>query len=58
MKELLNGQNIDTAGMFQEIAYYAERSDITEELVRLEATFHNVKLCFKKKRAEGESSIF
>jgi uncharacterized protein (TIGR00255 family) len=35
VRELLNGQNIDPNRLFQEVAYYAERSDITEELVRL-----------------------
>jgi uncharacterized protein (TIGR00255 family) len=33
--QILNGQNYDPARLFQEAAYYAERSDITEELVRL-----------------------
>jgi len=37
LKELLNGLNMDPARLFQEVAYYAERSDVTEELVRLQS---------------------
>jgi uncharacterized protein (TIGR00255 family) len=33
--ELLTGQTIDSSRLLQEVAYYAERNDITEELVRL-----------------------
>lgn len=33
--ELLSTQNIDMNRLMQEVAYYSERSDVTEELVRL-----------------------
>ncbi len=37
LKEILNGQNTDPARLLQEVAYYAERRDVTEELVRLQS---------------------
>jgi len=37
LKEILNGQNADPARLLQEVAFYAERSDVTEELVRLKS---------------------
>ena len=35
LKEILAGNSIDPARLMQEVAYYAERADVTEELVRL-----------------------
>jgi uncharacterized protein (TIGR00255 family) len=35
LKEILGGNSIDPARLMQEVAYYAERADVTEELVRL-----------------------
>ncbi len=58
MKELLNGQNIDTGRMFQEIAYYAERSDITEELVRLRSHISQCETLFQKAEAAGRKLDF
>ena len=58
MKELLNGQNIDTGRMFQEIAYYAERSDITEELVRLRSHISQCETLFQKEEAAGRKLDF
>lgn len=49
VREILNGQNIDPNRLFQEVAYYAERSDITEELVRLRS---HIKQCESLIRAE------
>ncbi len=37
LKELLSSSSFDWARLMQEVAYYAERADITEELVRLES---------------------
>lgn len=37
VKELLAEQPIDSSRLLQEIAYYVERSDITEELVRMKS---------------------
>ncbi|HSP06530.1 MAG TPA: YicC/YloC family endoribonuclease [Acidobacteriota bacterium] len=37
MKEILSGTGVDNGRLFEEVAYYAERSDITEELVRLKS---------------------
>ena len=49
IRELLNGQNVDQNRLFQEVAYYAERSDITEELVRLRS---HIKQCENLIQAE------
>lgn len=49
VREILNGQNIDPNRLFQEVAYYAERSDITEELVRLRS---HIKQCESLIQAE------
>jgi uncharacterized protein (TIGR00255 family) len=35
LKEIMSGNSFDSARLMQEVAYYAERADITEELVRL-----------------------
>ncbi len=35
VKEILNAQNVDMARLMEEVAYYSERADVTEELVRL-----------------------
>lgn len=37
MKDILSGTTVDNGRLFEEVAYYAERSDITEELVRLKS---------------------
>ena len=37
MKDILSGTGVDNGRLFEEVAYYAERSDITEELVRLKS---------------------
>ncbi|HSE40759.1 MAG TPA: YicC/YloC family endoribonuclease [Acidobacteriota bacterium] len=58
MKEILNGQNVDTARLFQEIAYYAERSDITEELVRLRSHISQCETLFQKDEAVGRKLDF
>jgi uncharacterized protein (TIGR00255 family) len=59
MKEILNnGQNVDTGRLFQEIAYYAERSDITEELVRLRSHISQCETLFQKVEAVGRKLDF
>ena len=35
LKEIMSGNSFDSARLMQEVAYYAERADITEEMVRL-----------------------
>jgi len=35
LKEILTGNTFDQSRLMQEVAYYAERADVTEELVRL-----------------------
>ena len=58
MKEILNGQNVDINRLFQEVAYYAERSDITEELVRLRSHISQCETLFQKEDAAGRKLDF
>ena len=51
LKEILANSTIDTARLMQEVAYYAERADITEELVRLGSHLSQI-----KKMIEGNDS--
>lgn len=37
VQEVVTAQNVDAGRLLQEIAYYVERSDITEELVRMKS---------------------
>ena len=39
VSELLEGEQIDESRLIQEVAYYADRSDITEEIVRCKSHF-------------------
>jgi len=45
IQELVRGIDVDQARLAQEVAYFAERSDISEELVRLESHFGQVRGC-------------
>jgi uncharacterized protein (TIGR00255 family) len=49
---------VDIARLFQEIAYYAERSDITEELVRLKSHISQCETLFQKEEGVGRKLDF
>ena len=42
VSELLKGEQIDESRLIQEIAYYADRADITEEIVRCKSHFEQL----------------
>ncbi len=56
--KLLDEQDLDEGRLYQETAYLAERSDITEELVRLEAHIGKFKETAKKKGTIGKELDF
>ena len=39
IKELLNGEDIDESRLIQEVAYFSEKMDVTEEIVRCNSHF-------------------
>jgi len=56
--ELLNGQSVDPSRLLQEVAYYAERNDITEELVRLRSHIQQAKKLLKGDEPAGRKLDF
>ena len=42
VSELLKGEQIDESRLIQEVAYYADRADITEEIVRCKSHFEQL----------------
>ena len=42
ISELLKGEQIDESRLIQEVAYYADRADITEEIVRCKSHFEQL----------------
>ena len=42
VSELLKGEQIDETRLIQEVAYYADRADITEEIVRCKSHFEQL----------------
>jgi uncharacterized protein (TIGR00255 family) len=58
LREFLNGQNIDSARLLQEVAYYAERADITEELVRLRSHINQCKRLIEGNEIAGRKLDF
>jgi uncharacterized protein (TIGR00255 family) len=58
LKEILGGNSIDTARLMQEVAYYAERADITEELVRLGSHISQTKKLIEGNDAAGRKLDF
>ena len=43
ISELLDDETLDESRLIQEVAYYSERSDVTEELVRCKSHFEQLK---------------
>ena len=58
LKEILGGNSIDTARLMQEVAYYAERADVTEELVRLGSHIGQIKKLIEGNDAAGRKLDF
>lgn len=58
LKEILNGQTVDSARLLQEVAYYAERSDVTEEIVRLKSHIAQCRNLIKGNESAGRKLDF
>jgi uncharacterized protein (TIGR00255 family) len=58
LKEILGGNSIDMNRLMQEVAYYAERADVTEELVRLGSHFGQVRTLIEGEHAAGRKLDF
>src|SRR3990172_1900263 len=58
IKELLNEIEIDETRLYQEVAILADRSDITEETVRLKAHINKFKETFNKEGSIGRELDF
>jgi uncharacterized protein (TIGR00255 family) len=56
--EMLAGQNLDMGRLLEEIAYYSERADITEELVRLLSHIQQCEGLLKKGDSAGRKLDF
>jgi uncharacterized protein (TIGR00255 family) len=58
IKEILNSQDVNEARLLEEVAYYSERSDITEELVRLRSHISQCKRLIEGKEPAGRKFDF
>lgn len=58
IREILSAQNVDINRLFQEVAYYAERADVTEELVRLRSHISQCETLFQKEDTAGRKLDF
>jgi len=58
IKELTAGYNLDDARLAQEAAIMAERSDITEEIIRLQSHIGQFELLLQSDEAEGKKIDF
>ena len=58
IRELLNEIEIDETRLYQEVAILADRSDITEETVRLKAHINKFKETFNKEGSIGRELDF
>lgn len=56
--EILDGQDFNEARLLEEVAYYSERSDVTEELVRLRSHLSQCKKLIEGKEPAGRKFDF
>jgi uncharacterized protein (TIGR00255 family) len=56
--EILDGQDFNEARLLEEVAYYSERSDVTEELVRLRSHLSQCKKLIEGKDPAGRKFDF
>ena len=55
---LINDEKLDDSRLMQEVAYYVERSDITEEIVRSKSHIHQIKKFLKMQEPVGKRLNF
>ena len=58
ISELLDDETLDKSRLIQEVAYYSERSDVTEELVRCKSHFEQLKNYVNRDEPVGKRMSF
>lgn len=58
LKELLDGAEVDEQRLAQEVAFYADRCNITEELVRLRSHVEQFKAATEEEGSQGRNMDF
>ena len=56
--DLINDEKLDDSRLMQEVAYYVERSDITEEIVRSKSHIHQIKKYLEMQEPVGKRLNF
>jgi len=58
ISELLNDESLDESRLIQEVAYYSERSDVTEEMVRCRSHFEQIRTYIERNEPVGKRLSF
>jgi len=58
ISDLINDEKLDDSRFLQEVAYYVERSDITEEIVRSKSHIHQIKKYLELQEPVGKRLNF
>ena len=58
VKDLLNGEDLDESRLIQEVAYYIEKMDVTEEIVRCKSHFNQLIYLFERNEPVGKRINF
>ena len=58
ISDLINDEKLDESRLMQEVAYYIERSDITEEIVRSKSHIHQIKKYLELQEPVGKRLNF
>ena len=58
ISDLINDEKLDDSRLMQEVAYYVERSDITEEIVRSKSHIHQIKKYLELQEPVGKRLNF
>ena len=58
ISDLINDEKLDDSRLMQEVAYYIERSDITEEIVRSKSHIHQIKKYLEMQEPVGKRLNF
>ena len=58
IEDMLNGEDIDESRLIQEVAYLIEKMDVTEEIVRCNSHFNQIKLYLETNEPVGKRINF
>ena len=58
VRELIEKKDLDESRLIQEVAYYSEKSDITEEVVRCKSHFKQLELFLEEQKQTGKKISF